>query len=450
MPAVGRFSGTPASISASEAPQTEAIDDEPFELGDLRHDADGVGEVFLRRQHRTYCTPRQLAVTDLAAARRAHAPGFADRIGREVVVQHERFFVGPAQRVDPLLVLAGAERGDDDRLRLAAGEQRRAVGARQEARLDDDRAHGDEIAAVDALAGVENVPAHDLAFELLEHAADGLHRTLGIVLAVREEVLHRLLLDGGDSILTLGLARNGIGLAEIGLDNAEHLLFDALGVGGREFARLLGGLFGELDDGLNDRLEVPVAEHHGAQHDLFGQLLGLQFDHQHGVLRAGDDQIELAFLHLVDGRVEHVFVVYEGDARAADRSHERSAGQRQCCGCRNHRHDVGIVLLIVRHHGAGHLGVAAPAVCEQRTDRAVDQAGGQRVLFGRTALALEVAAGDAAGRVILFGVVDGQRHEIDAGLRRLGGDHGSENGGLAVGGDDGAVGLTGDLAGFQS
>ena len=31
MPAVGRFSGTPASISASEAPQTVAIEDEPFD-----------------------------------------------------------------------------------------------------------------------------------------------------------------------------------------------------------------------------------------------------------------------------------------------------------------------------------------------------------------------------------------------------------------------------------
>ncbi len=31
MPAVGRFSGTPASISASEEPQTVAMDDEPFD-----------------------------------------------------------------------------------------------------------------------------------------------------------------------------------------------------------------------------------------------------------------------------------------------------------------------------------------------------------------------------------------------------------------------------------
>jgi len=31
IPATGRASGTPASISDSEAPHTEAIDDEPFD-----------------------------------------------------------------------------------------------------------------------------------------------------------------------------------------------------------------------------------------------------------------------------------------------------------------------------------------------------------------------------------------------------------------------------------
>ncbi len=31
MPATGRFSGTPASISDSEVPQTVAIDDEPLD-----------------------------------------------------------------------------------------------------------------------------------------------------------------------------------------------------------------------------------------------------------------------------------------------------------------------------------------------------------------------------------------------------------------------------------
>ena len=77
--------------------------------------------------------PGELAVADLAALGAAHAAGLADRVGREVVVQQERLLVRPLQRVDPLLVLAGAERGDHQRLGLAAGEQRRAVRARQDA-----------------------------------------------------------------------------------------------------------------------------------------------------------------------------------------------------------------------------------------------------------------------------------------------------------------------------
>ncbi len=104
-------------------------------LGDLGDDADRVGELVRRRQHRMDRAPGELAVADLAAAGRAHAAGLADRIGREVVVQHEGRLVGALQAVDHLLVLAGAERGDDQRLGLAAGEERRAVRARQHADL---------------------------------------------------------------------------------------------------------------------------------------------------------------------------------------------------------------------------------------------------------------------------------------------------------------------------
>ena len=37
-------------------------------------------------------------------------------------MQEERLLVGPLQRVDPLLILAGAQRCYHQRLRLAAGE----------------------------------------------------------------------------------------------------------------------------------------------------------------------------------------------------------------------------------------------------------------------------------------------------------------------------------------
>ena len=192
-----------------------------------------------------------------------------------------------------------------------------------------------------------------------------------------------------------------------------------------------------------------MSEHHGAEHDVFVEFLGFRFHHQHGVGGAGDDEVELGFDHFVERRVEHVFVVDEADAGGADRALERRAGNRQRRGGGDQRQNVGIVLHVMRQHGDDDLGLVAPAVDEQRTDRTVDQAGNQRFLFGRTAFALEVAAGNAAGGVGLLDVVDGQRQEVDAFARRLGGDDGGEHDGLAIGGEHGAVGLTGDLAGFK-
>ena len=192
-----------------------------------------------------------------------------------------------------------------------------------------------------------------------------------------------------------------------------------------------------------------MAEHHGAEHDVFVELLGFRFHHQHGVGGAGDDEVELGVGHLVERRVEDEFVIGEADAGGADRALERRAGQRQRGGGRHQRHDVGIVLHVVRQHGDDDLGLVAPAVDEQRTDRAVDQAGDQRLLFGRPAFALEIAAGNAARGVGLFLVVDGQRQEVDAFARRLGGDDGGEHDGLAIGRHHGAIGLARDFAGFK-
>ena len=220
----------------------------------------------MRRQHRMDRAPGQLAVADLAALGAAEASGFTDRVGREVVVQQELLLVGSRQRVDVLLVLAGAERGHDHRLGFAAGEQRRAVGARQHADFGDDVADGLEIAAVDALAGVEDVPANDLGFQFLEHAGDA-ELVVFRLLAFREVVRHHLFLDLADRGVAILLDRNGVGRAQVGLDQAEHFLFERALVDDLDVARLLGGLLGELDDRLDHRLEVPVTEHHGAEHD---------------------------------------------------------------------------------------------------------------------------------------------------------------------------------------
>ena len=110
-------------------------------LEDVGDDADRVGELLLVGQHRAQRPLGERAVADLAPAGAAQELHLADGEGREVVVQHEALLVtlAPATRVDDLLVVGGAEGDRHERLRLAAGEERRAVGARQHADLARDR-----------------------------------------------------------------------------------------------------------------------------------------------------------------------------------------------------------------------------------------------------------------------------------------------------------------------
>ena len=96
--------------------------------------------------------PGELAVADFAPSGSAEASHFADRIRREVIVQHEALVGEAFQAVDHLLGFLGAERRGDDRLGLAAGKQGRAVRARKETDADLDRTHRLGVAAVDPAA----------------------------------------------------------------------------------------------------------------------------------------------------------------------------------------------------------------------------------------------------------------------------------------------------------
>ena len=147
---------------------------------DVGDDADGVGEVLFGRQQRHERALGERAVADFAPAGAAQELHFADRERREVVVQHEAAVGLALDRLDLLRVVFGAERGADERLRLAAREHGRAVDAGQHAGLDPDRADLVEAAAVEALAALEDLVAHDLFLQALEDRL-GVGAALGFV-----------------------------------------------------------------------------------------------------------------------------------------------------------------------------------------------------------------------------------------------------------------------------
>ena len=171
-PATAPLIGTPASISARLVPHTLAIELEPFDSRISETTRMTYGNVAMSGMHGGDAAAGEVAVADLAALRRAHHAGLADAERREVVVEHERLFALAAERIDDLRVAAGAERRHDQRLRLAAREQRRAVRARQHAGADRDRTHRLHVAAVDARLAGEHAPPNDAVFEIGEFLAD--------------------------------------------------------------------------------------------------------------------------------------------------------------------------------------------------------------------------------------------------------------------------------------
>ena len=78
-----------------------------------------------------------------------------------------------------------------------------------------------------------------------------------------------------------------------------------------------------------------------------------------------------------------------------------------------------LVLAVIAEHLGDHVDLVVEALGEQRADRPVDQAAGQRLLLGGAALALEEAARDAPGGREFFLIVDGEREEILPFLDRL-------------------------------
>ena len=140
MPETGALIGTPASISESVEPQTEPIDDEPFDSSVSETRRIVYGNTSSGGMTACERPLGERAVADVAALGAAHAAGLPDRERREVVVVHVAPVALERQVVDPLALFLGAQRQQRHDLRLAAGEERRAVRARHHRDLALDRA----------------------------------------------------------------------------------------------------------------------------------------------------------------------------------------------------------------------------------------------------------------------------------------------------------------------
>ena len=389
-------------------------------------------------------------MADFAAAGTADAAGFADGEIREVVVQDEfllRFAAGVGIKF--LRVVAGAERGERDRLRFAAGKKRGTVGARENADFAGNRTNLLKIPAVQALAAFENQFADGFFLDVIKRVVDDKLRDF-----FRAEFFNEL---GADFVLNRLAGVFAVELAGREQRGDETVAGERLGFGqnfvGDNFQRdralgladFRGEFFLRGDHRLDDFLRV---FQRGVEVG-FGNFLGRAFIHDDVFFVADVDEIEIALGLFGMRGVRDEFAADAADARRAERPGPRNVGNHQRRARADDAQNIGIVFAVrAQEHGLD-LDFVIPALRKERADRTVGEAAGENFLFGRPAFALEVAAGEFAGGGRFFAVVHGEREEVLAFLGLGRGHGGHDDDGFAHLDGDGAVGLLGQFAGFD-
>ena len=243
----------------------------------------------------------------------------------------------------------------------------------------------------------------------------GVHGDLELVVAGSLELVEQVVVDVVVLVLELGLA---------------DLVLDAL-------------------DERADLLELLMRLHQGVEHLLLGHFLRARLDHDDLVLGRAQGDVHLGDLALLGGRVDNGLAVHDADLAARDDVVERDVRDRNRDRSAQQRHDLGGVVIVVLQHGAHDGNVVSEILGEQRAHRAVDLAGSQDRLLGRTALAAHEAARDAAYRIQALLEVHREREKVDA-VARLGRrGRGDEHCGVAVAHEARAVGELRHLAGLD-
>ena len=315
----------------------------PVRLQDVRHQTNGVRELVLARDDGRQRAFGERAVAHLAPAGAAEELHLAHRERRKVVVQHESLVELAAHVLDLLLVVGRAERAGDECLCFAAGEDDRAVRAREDARLGPDRANLVELAAVEADTPLEHLVPQHLLLQVLEDALR-FELLFGFGVGHRGDQLLEHLIDRGVARQLLAdphrLAERQVDLL---LDLAIELVADRLLLDGRASSCRLSRPVPRWPTTIC--LIAAWAASSAPTTCGFAHFLRACLDHHDAVAGAGDDEVERALLALLVRRVDDVGAVDESDPHAGSRLLERDLRQRQRGRRAGDGQHVGVVLV---------------------------------------------------------------------------------------------------------
>ena len=303
-----------------------------------------------------------------------------------------------------------------------------------------------EGAAVGADALVQDLGA-DLLFGEVIQAVLHLPLFAGIdVRKVREDVLFDLVLllfaRGAVELFEGGVQLRGRIGADRRVDVFRNVVQLHLTLG------LADLLLDALDEGAQ-LLDLFMAEEDRADHLLVGDFLRPRLDHHDRVLRTGKAEGEAALFALSVVGIDDILAVHHADLHGAGRTGPGDVGNAQRDRAAEHRERFGRDVRVDGERGRDDHDVVEQALREERTDRAVDETGGEDPLIARTPFALFEAARDLADRVHLLFEVDLQREEIHPVARLIGHGYVDHDHRVAAAHHARAVRLLGVLARFD-
>ena len=305
-----------------------------------------------------------------------------------------------------------AQRADAHNLRLTTLEQARTMNARQVTRHNVQRTNLVHRTTVSALARLDNHLAHSALLKALAGGCDigapcstFLFREVLFLDACfqlfdfRNAIQLVSVFQSSGHIIVIGL--NALSDARVGFVN---LVLDRSRVHlGKESSLMLA----ECSNGF-------LTEVHSSKHVFFSDFLGTRFNHRDEVLRAGDGQLKIGVLHFGVSRVHNELARFlvAANAHASSGALKGSAAHHQSGRGAHNANDIGGILAIAYKRCSNNVNFLLETLGKARTNRTVNHASRQRAKLRRTSFAFQVAARNAANRVHLLNVVNGQWEEV--------------------------------------
>ena len=195
--------------------------------------------------------------------------------------------------------------------------------------------------------------------------------------------------------------------------------------------------------------DVLFCEVQSSDHVIFRNLVHFAFHHHDVVHRGGHDHVDVGALHILNGGVHHEFAIHATYAHLGNRALEGDVGNGDGGGSCETCKTVGQEVLVAGNQGHNDLSFSVEVFREKGTDGAIDQAGNEDFILGRTGFAFEETAGETTHSAVFLLIFDLQRHKVSAFHSLFFATYSSQNHGVTHGDDSSAVGLLRQFSGFN-